>query len=70
MAWFQLVEVCGTPRIKLSEDVEKVTIPGRKTVYRLFGVDGNALVDLMQRPEEAAPVPHQRVLVRHPFQVK
>ena len=49
--------------------MEKVTIPGRKTVYRLFGVDGNALVDLMQRPEEAAPVPHQRVLVRHPFQV-
>lgn len=26
--------------MKLSEDVEKVTIPGRKQAYRLFGSDG------------------------------
>jgi hypothetical protein len=26
--------------MKLSEDVEKVTIPGRKRAYRLFGGDG------------------------------
>jgi len=34
----QLVEIRGEPRIKLSEDAEKVVIPGRKTIYRLWGV--------------------------------
>ena len=60
----------GQPRIKLSEDVEKVTMPGKKDVYRLFGADGNALVDLLQQPGEEPPLPNQRVLVRHPFQVR
>ena len=36
----QLVQVNGKPRIKLSEDVEKVTMPGPKVAYRLFGQDG------------------------------
>lgn len=36
----QLVEINKKARIKLSEDVEKVTIPGRKNVYRLYGADG------------------------------
>ena len=66
---FKLVEVNGVPRIKLSEDVEKVTMPGKKTVYRLYGNDGNALVDLLQQPEEDPPLEGQRVLCRHPFQV-
>lgn len=65
---YKLVEISRTPRIKLSEDVEKVTIPGRKQAYRLFGADGNALVDLMMQPSEEPPKPGQRVLCRHPFQ--
>ncbi|XP_064597127.1 nicotinate phosphoribosyltransferase-like [Liolophura sinensis] len=64
---FKLVEVNKVPRIKLSEDMEKVTIPGRKLAYRLYGADGHALVDLMQQPHESAPVPGQRTLCRHPF---
>ena len=31
---YKLVAVNSTPKIKLSEDVEKVTMPGRKDVYR------------------------------------
>ncbi|XP_053381882.1 nicotinate phosphoribosyltransferase-like [Mercenaria mercenaria] len=65
---FKLVEVNGKARIKLSEDVEKVTIPGKKFAYRLFGHDGNALVDLMQKPCEDPPKVGTRVLCRHPFQ--
>jgi len=34
---FKLVEINGNPRIKLSADAAKTTIPGRKTVYRLHG---------------------------------
>lgn len=44
--YLQLVEINRTPRIKLSEDVEKVTIPGRKQAYRLFGADGQWLIFL------------------------
>ncbi|GFU45477.1 nicotinate phosphoribosyltransferase [Nephila pilipes] len=65
---FKLVEVKSKPCIKLSLDVEKVTIPGGKSVYRLFGKDGHALIDLLQMKEEPPPEVGKKVLVRHPFQ--
>ncbi|KAK3856990.1 hypothetical protein Pcinc_036729 [Petrolisthes cinctipes] len=65
---FKLVEINGEAKIKLSQDVEKVTCPGKKTVYRLYGEDGHALIDLMHRTQEAAPECGSRVLCRHPFQ--
>ncbi|KAH3740136.1 hypothetical protein DPMN_046831, partial [Dreissena polymorpha] len=68
LSCFKLVEVNKKPRIKLSEDVEKVTVPGKKFAYRLYGADGNALVDLMQQPDEDPPNVNSRVLCRHPFQ--
>jgi nicotinate phosphoribosyltransferase len=64
---YKLVEVNGQPRIKLSQDVAKVTIPGRKRCYRLVGVEGHALVDLMMQEGEGAPTPGSPVLCRHPF---
>lgn len=36
--------------------------------YRLFGADGHALIDLLQRSSEPAPEVGQKVLCRHPFQ--
>ncbi|CAG0894964.1 unnamed protein product [Cyprideis torosa] len=65
---YKLVEINGHPRIKLSQDVNKITMPGKKDVYRLFGSDGHALIDLMTRPDEQPPQPGGRVLSRHPFQ--
>lgn len=64
---FKLVELNDEARMKLSQDVEKVTIPGRKEVYRLFGKDGSPLVDLMQSASEEPPKSGERVLCRHPF---
>ncbi len=57
----------GSPRLKLSQDVEKVTIPGRKNLYRLYGRDSKALCDLMTKIEESEPVAHDQILCRHPF---
>ncbi|XP_059139965.1 nicotinate phosphoribosyltransferase-like [Physella acuta] len=65
---FKLVQINTKARIKLSEDVEKVTIPGLKNVYRLFGSDGTALVDLLQESSEPPPKMGERVLCRHPIQ--
>ncbi|XP_002736222.1 nicotinate phosphoribosyltransferase-like [Saccoglossus kowalevskii] len=65
---FKLVEVDGVARMKLSQDMEKMTLPGKKNVFRLYGHDGHALVDLMMQEKEEAPSPGQRVLCRHPFE--
>jgi nicotinate phosphoribosyltransferase len=64
---YKLVEINGQPRIKLSADIGKTVIPGRKCVYRLSGADGTPLLDLMTMADEQAPIPGERLLVRHPF---
>lgn len=64
---YKLVEVNGEPRIKLSEDMGKVTIPCRKEAYRLYGREGYALVDLLMLPDEQPPKVGDRLLCRHPF---
>ncbi|TMW53184.1 hypothetical protein DOY81_001727 [Sarcophaga bullata] len=65
---YKLVEINGQPRIKLSQDVEKVTMPGHKNAYRLYSADGHALIDLLQKVTEPPPAVGQKVLCRHPFQ--
>lgn len=64
---YKLVEISGKPRIKLSQDIDKVLIPGRKYGYRLFGSSGWPLLDLMIADGEEAPVAGRRILCRHPF---
>ncbi|KAL3695494.1 hypothetical protein R1sor_009570 [Riccia sorocarpa] len=64
---YKLVEINGQPRIKLSEDVTKVTIPCKKLCYRVYGKDGYALVDLMIGEDEPPPKAGERILCRHPF---
>lgn len=64
---YKLVEIDDTPRIKLSQDVEKVTIPGRKEAYRLYLKNGEPVVDVMMQECEPAPTADSRILCRHPF---
>jgi len=65
---FKLVELNGQPRMKLSQDVSKVTIPGRKDAYRLYGESGHILIDLLQKWDEDPPETGKKVLCRHPFE--
>lgn len=65
---YKMVEIDEHPRIKLSHDVEKVTIPGKKDAYRLYGDSGFALIDILQRSSEDEPEQNKKVLCRHPFQ--
>ncbi len=64
---YKLVEARGIPRIKLSQDLSKMTIPGKKEAYRLFGEDGYSLLDLMIRVGDKPPEAAKRVLCHHPF---
>ena len=67
---FKLVEINGLPRIKLSNEVVKMTIPGRKNVYRLVGKEGMPLLDLICLCSEPAPVAGEKVLCCSPFDEK
>ncbi|KAL9671663.1 hypothetical protein QQ045_009233 [Rhodiola kirilowii] len=64
---FKLVEINKQPRIKLSEDVSKVSIPCKKRCYRLYGKEGYPLVDIITGERELAPKVGERLLCRHPF---
>lgn len=48
------VEENGTfePRIKISENVEKITNPGLKQVYRIYDADGQAIADLLATDDQ------------------
>jgi nicotinate phosphoribosyltransferase len=65
---YKLVTWKGKPRIKISQDLPKVTIPGGKRVYRLVGRSGQPIADYMTRENEPAPQPGQRVVCRNPFE--
>jgi nicotinate phosphoribosyltransferase len=77
---YKLVEWKGKPRIKLSQSLGKVTIPGRKRVFRLIGKTTTTtttttarppppppLVDYMCLASEAPPQVGARIECRHPF---
>lgn len=52
---YKLVEVRGRPRMKISEDPQKSTVPGRKDVYRLIDTEGHCFLDLVCLAVESPP---------------
>ncbi|XP_015278228.1 PREDICTED: nicotinate phosphoribosyltransferase [Gekko japonicus] len=52
---YKLVTVNGCPRLKVTEDEEKTTIPGSKVVYRFWDAAGFPHMDLMALEEEPPP---------------
>lgn len=65
---YKLVDIGGKPRIKLSQEIEKVVIPGKKRAFRLYGKDGDPLLDILLGEDEPDPMAGQRLMCRHPFQ--
>lgn len=49
------------PRIKISENVEKIINPARKTLYRMYNRDGKAIADLLTLEGEKL-IPGMKVL--------
>ena len=50
---YKVVEFKGTPRIKFSEELEKVTLPGPKSVLRVFK-GGKPVFDVLCMRAEVA----------------
>lgn len=67
---YKLVEINGEPRIKLSQDPVKITLPGAKEAYRIIGAEGVPLLDVIVQCGESVPAPGKRMLCRHPFDEK
>jgi nicotinate phosphoribosyltransferase len=67
---YKLVQVHGAPRIKVSQELSKVTLPGAKRAYRLFDRAGVPILDYLTTEDEPAPRPGERVFCRHPFEDK
>jgi nicotinate phosphoribosyltransferase len=64
---YKLVMIKGHPRIKISDDVHKVTIPGRKEAFRVIGQEGYPLLDLLVESGSKEPRVGERILCRHPY---
>jgi nicotinate phosphoribosyltransferase len=64
---YKLVEINGKPRIKLSQETEKMVIPSRKAVYRLIGKEDRPIIDIMMLESEPPPLVDHKILCRHPF---
>lgn len=64
---YKLVEIDGEPRIKLSDEPGKITIPGTKKAYRLIGKEGFPLADVLTCADEPEPAIGMSMLCRHPF---
>mmetsp|Transcript_31072 Transcript_31072/g.76235 ORF Transcript_31072/g.76235 Transcript_31072/m.76235 type:complete len:522 (+) Transcript_31072:2-1567(+) len=66
---YKLVETDGKARIKLSQDMIKVSVPGKKRIFRLFGLNDKALADIMMCEDEilenGPPKEGERILCRH-----
>lgn len=44
---YKLVEINGIPKIKLSDEVEKTTLPGEKLVLRVYNQENKPAFDLL-----------------------
>ncbi|KAI1715730.1 nicotinate phosphoribosyltransferase (NAPRTase) family domain-containing protein [Ditylenchus destructor] len=65
---YKLVAISDQPKIKLSQEVAKLTIPGRKKCFRLYGKTGKCILDLMTLDTEPDPQPNVAILCLHPFE--
>jgi len=64
---YKLAEINGQAVMKLSNEATKVTIPGRKRVFRLINSVGFAVCDLMIADKEDPPEVGKKVLCRDPY---
>ena len=60
---YKLAETNGEPRMKFSENVEKITLPGKKQLYRCYDKEGMFFRDAIMLYQEEA---EQAEVIYHP----
>uniref|UniRef100_A0A0K0F5Y2 Nicotinate phosphoribosyltransferase n=1 Tax=Strongyloides venezuelensis TaxID=75913 RepID=A0A0K0F5Y2_STRVS len=65
---YKLVSLSGIPKIKLSQEIGKITLPGKKYSYRIYGKSEHPIVDLLCLCNEPGPEAGKEILCRHPFE--
>ncbi len=65
---YKLVEWNGRPRIKISQEMPKVTIPGSKHAFRIYGHENRPLLDIMCLAGEDAPAVGSTLVCQDPFE--
>lgn len=64
---YKLVQLNGRPCMKLSEIPEKVSLPKKKQVYRLYSKEGSPILDLITSDQEPAPIAGEKIFCRDLF---
>lgn len=59
---YKLSAINGKPNLKISENIEKTTLPGKKKTLRYFDENGDFLADVIQLEDEKPPT-----TMYHPF---
>lgn len=52
---YKVCEFKGLPRLKISEESEKTTIPGSKKIVRAFNEEGQPIFDVLFLADEEVP---------------
>lgn len=63
---YKLVELDSRPRMKISQQTEKLVLPCAKSVYRMIGKDEKMIADILMTCSEPAPVAGSQQLALHP----
>lgn len=59
---YKLASINGNPTLKISENIEKITLPGSKKVMRYFNKDGSIYADGIMLKDEEWPT-----YIEHPY---
>lgn len=60
------------PKIKISENTEKITNPGRKRVFRIYDENGQAVADLITKADETPDLsrPYRYIDPKEPWRIR
>ena len=66
---YKLVEINGEPRIKISQDIEKTTIPCKRNIFRIYDESGKIILDYMTKKNDLTKNidPNGNMICKHPF---
>jgi len=62
---YKMTSLDGMPKMKISENREKNSIPYEKSLYRFYNSDGDYLMDYLVRPQDPAPQAGTKIFARH-----